>query len=207
MGSRRLRPMTAADLPSLPGSCARCTFWESSLADLAAPADHVDRREMKAEWAEMVTRHWGYCGVMAFSDDEPIGHLALAPAMYVPRLGAFATTPVGPDAAVVMSAHVAGSWCNRPRDSWPAATSGRWRLLAPTMTVRRACCRPAGWSRSVSRWYVPTRSLRGCGWICKTQCVGGLVSAQPGTASPIWYVSRNPPNPRPTPITKLRPRT
>jgi ribosomal protein S18 acetylase RimI-like enzyme len=26
--------------------------------------------------------------------------------MYVPRLGAFATTPVGPDAAVVMSAHV-----------------------------------------------------------------------------------------------------
>ena len=28
--------------------------------------------------------------------------------MYVPRLGAFATTPVGPDAAVVMSAHVCG---------------------------------------------------------------------------------------------------
>ncbi|HEX5907251.1 MAG TPA: GNAT family N-acetyltransferase [Propionibacteriaceae bacterium] len=99
--------MTAADLPSLPPSCARCTFWESSLNDLAAPADHVDRQVMKAEWAEIVTRHWGYCGVMAFVDDEPIGHLTLAPAMYVPRLGAFATTPVGPDAAVVMSAHVA----------------------------------------------------------------------------------------------------
>jgi hypothetical protein len=56
MGSRRLRPMTAADLPSLPGSCARCTFWESTLADLAAPADSVDRREMKDEWAEIVTR-------------------------------------------------------------------------------------------------------------------------------------------------------
>ncbi|HLM21140.1 MAG TPA: GNAT family N-acetyltransferase [Propionibacteriaceae bacterium] len=107
MGSRRLRPMTAADLPSLPPSCARCTFWEASLNDLAAPADHVDRQVMKAEWAEIVTRHWGYCGVMAFVDDEPIGHLTLAPAMYVPRLGAFATTPVGPDAAVVMSAHVA----------------------------------------------------------------------------------------------------
>ena len=107
MGSRRLRPMTAADLPSLPPSCARCTFWEASLSDLAAPADHVDRQVMKAEWAEIVTRHWGYCGVMAFVDDEPIGHLTLAPAMYVPRLGAFATTPVGPDAAVVMSAHVA----------------------------------------------------------------------------------------------------
>ena len=106
MGSRRLRPMTAADLPSLPASCARCTFWEASLSDLAAPADQVDRQAMKAEWAEIVTAHWGYCGVVAFAEDQPIGHLTLAPAMYVPRLGAFATTPVGPDAAVVMSAHV-----------------------------------------------------------------------------------------------------
>jgi GNAT superfamily N-acetyltransferase len=95
MGSRRLRPMTAADLPLLPGSCARCIFYEASLRDLAAP-----------EWAEAVTRHWGYCGVMAFNGDRPIGHLTLAPAMYVPPLGAFATTPVGADAAVVMSAHV-----------------------------------------------------------------------------------------------------
>jgi hypothetical protein len=51
MGSRRLRPMTAADLPLLPGSCARCTFWEASLTDLAAPADHVDRQGVKADWA------------------------------------------------------------------------------------------------------------------------------------------------------------
>ena len=53
-----------------------------------------------------MTLYWGYCGVMAFADDQPIAHLTVAPAMYVPRLGAFATTPVGPDAAVVMSAHV-----------------------------------------------------------------------------------------------------
>ncbi len=106
MGSHRLRPMTAADLPLLPGSCARCTFWEASLIDLAARADNQDRQEVKAEWAEAVTSHWGYCGVIAFTDEEPIGHLTLAPAMYVPRLGAFATTPVGADAAVVMSAHV-----------------------------------------------------------------------------------------------------
>ena len=79
MGSRRLRPMTAADLPSLPASCARCTFWEASLSDLAAPTDHVDRQAMKAEWAEIVTAHWGYCGVVAFAEDQPIGHLTLAP--------------------------------------------------------------------------------------------------------------------------------
>ena len=107
MGSRRLRPMTAADLHLLPEPCARCAFWEASLSDLAAATDHVNGGVVKAEWAEAVTRYWGYCGVMAFADDQPIGHLTLAPAMYVPRLGAFATTPVGPDAAVVMSAHVA----------------------------------------------------------------------------------------------------
>ena len=89
MGSRRLRPMTAADLQLLPEPCARCGFWEASLSDLAATTDHVDGRVVKAEWAEAVTRYWGYCGVMAFADDQPIGH------------------PVGPDAAVVMSAHVA----------------------------------------------------------------------------------------------------
>ena len=31
----------------------------------------------------------------------------MAPAQYVPRLGAFATTPVSPDAAVILSARVA----------------------------------------------------------------------------------------------------
>jgi GNAT superfamily N-acetyltransferase len=98
--------MTAADLPLLPRSCARCNFFQTSLVDLAAPSDHVDRSEVKVEWAEAVTRHWGYCGVIAFAGEEPIGHLTVAPAMYVPRLGAFATTPVGADAAVVMSAYV-----------------------------------------------------------------------------------------------------
>ena len=67
MGSRRLRPMTAADLSALPEPCARCTFWESSLVDLAAPADHLDRRQVKTDWAEAVTRHWGYCGVLALA--------------------------------------------------------------------------------------------------------------------------------------------
>lgn len=110
MASRRLRPMTAADLPSLPEPCTRCTFWESGLTDLAAPADHLDRPQIKADWAEAVTRHWGYCGVLASHDDAVIGHLCMAPARYVPRLGAFATTPVSPDAAVILSARVLQEW-------------------------------------------------------------------------------------------------
>jgi GNAT superfamily N-acetyltransferase len=157
MGSRRLRPMTAADLPTLPSSCARCTFWETSLSDLATPADHVDRQEMKAEWAQIVTRHWGYCGVMAFADDEPIAHLTLAPAMYVPRLGAFATTPVGPDAAVVMSAHVApelrGKGIGKQLVQSAAALVARRDIRAleavGTYQDGPSCMLPIGWLEAV----------------------------------------------------------
>jgi hypothetical protein len=139
MGSRRLRPMTAADLHLLPEPCARCAFWEASLSDLAAATDHVNGGVVKAEWAEAVTRYWGYCGVMAFADDQPIGHLTLAPAMYVPRLGACAARAS------------ASNWCISQRDSWRVATSGRWRRLAPTTTARRACYRLASSRGSASR--------------------------------------------------------
>lgn len=110
MGSRRLRPMTAADLPSLTEPCARCTFWESGLTDLAAPADHQDRPRIKSDWAEAVTQHWGHCGVVALHDDAVIGHLCMAPARFVPRLAAFATTPVSADAAVILSGRVVEEW-------------------------------------------------------------------------------------------------
>ncbi len=77
------------------------------MSDLAEPTDGQNPRQVKAEWAEAVTDQWGYCGVLALQDDTPIGHLCMAPAQYVPRLGAFATTPVSPDAAVILSARVA----------------------------------------------------------------------------------------------------
>lgn len=99
--------MTAADLPNLPEPCGRCTFWESSLTDLASSDGQRDRGRVKAEWAEAVTERWGYCGVLAADNGTTIGHLTMAPAALVPRLGAFATTPVSQDAAVVMSVRVA----------------------------------------------------------------------------------------------------
>jgi GNAT superfamily N-acetyltransferase len=110
MGARRLRPMTAADLDLLPEPCGRCAFWETSVADLAAPAENPDRAARKAEWAEVVTDHWGYCGVLAVHDEQVIGFLTLAPARYVRRLPAFSTTPVGADVAVLLSAQVVAPW-------------------------------------------------------------------------------------------------
>lgn len=103
---RRLRPMTVADLARLPDPCARCTFWEVSLHDLAAPDLHRDRAEVKREWAEAVTRRWGYCGVIALDGDELLGYATMAPARLVPRLTALDTAPLNPDAAVLLSTRV-----------------------------------------------------------------------------------------------------
>jgi GNAT superfamily N-acetyltransferase len=104
--NRRIRPLAAADLPKLPEPCARCTFWESSLTDLASSDGPADRPRVKAEWAEAVTERWGYCGVQACDNGTVLGFLTMAPAVLVPRLGAFATTPVSSDAAVLMSVRV-----------------------------------------------------------------------------------------------------
>ncbi len=103
---RRLRPMTAADLELLPDQCARCTFWEATLHDLAAPDRHRDRLQVKQEWAAAVTRRWGYCGVLAADGDEVLGYAMLSPAHLVPRLSAIDHAPLNPDAAVLLSMRV-----------------------------------------------------------------------------------------------------
>jgi GNAT superfamily N-acetyltransferase len=157
MSSRRIRPMTAADLSSLPDPCSRCSFWEASLSDLATSSDHQDRARTKLEWAEAVTARWGYCGVMAVNDGEVIGFLTLAPAGYVPRLGAFATTPVSQDAAVLVSGRVVEDFqhkgIGRQLVQSAAALVARRdiRALEAVGTYRPgpSCMLPAAWLESV----------------------------------------------------------
>lgn len=157
MSSRRIRPLTAADFPQLPDPCSRCTFWEASLSDLATSSDHQDRAQTKLEWAEAVTARWGYCGVMAVNDGEIIGFVTMAPAMYVPRLGAFATTPVSQDAAVVMSVRVMeefqGKGIGRQMMQSAAGLAARRdiRALEAVGTYREgpSCMAPASWLLTV----------------------------------------------------------
>lgn len=106
MSARRFRPLKAGDLDDLPQTCARCAFWETGLGELASPSDHRNGTRAKREWAEAVQRRWGHCGVLALNDGEPIGFATLSPAALVPRLGAFASTPMSPDAAVLMTVEV-----------------------------------------------------------------------------------------------------
>jgi GNAT superfamily N-acetyltransferase len=157
MSARRIRPLTAADLASLPDPCSRCTFWESSLGDLATSPDHRDGAGAKLEWAEAVTARWGHCGVMAVNDGEIVGFLTMAPSAFVPRLGAFATTPVSQDAAVLMSVRVVaefrGKGIGRQMVQSAAGLLARRdiRALEAVGTYRDgpSCMVPAGWLQQV----------------------------------------------------------
>lgn len=157
MSARRIRPLTAADLPQLPDPCSRCTFWEASLSDLATSSDHRDRAEAKLEWAEAVTARWGYCGVMAVNDGAVVGYLTMAPAGFVPRLAAFATTPVSQDAAVVMSARVVEEFQHKGigrqlvQAAAGLAVRRDIRALEAVGTYREgpSCMLPASWLQSV----------------------------------------------------------
>ncbi|MBP2417314.1 GNAT family N-acetyltransferase [Microlunatus capsulatus] len=215
--ARRFRPMTAADLADLPEPCGGCTFWESSLADLATSSDQR-RAATKQEWAEAVTRHWGYCGVAAYNDDELIGHLTLAPAGHVPRLGAFATTPVSADAAVVTSVRVAeehrGHGVGRHLVQTAAALVARRDIRAleavGTHHAGPSCMLPVSWLESVGftvvRPHPVTPRLRmdlqttqrwlpdlGAAWSRLT----GLVAA-PASVEPATYAHRDAADPLPT---------
>ena len=157
MGVRRFRPLTSANLSALPEPCARCSFWQSSLTDLSSPADHRDRGQIKLDWAEAVTAYWGYCGVLAVNDGETVGSLTMAPASHVPRLGAFASTPVSHDAAVLMGVWVAveqrGKGIGRSMVQSAAALLVRRDIRAleaiGTHHDGPSCMVPAGWLESV----------------------------------------------------------
>lgn len=151
MSSRRIRPLRAVDLDSLPEPCLTCSFWESKPGRTTAGGP-----ELKTTWAETVTDHWGLCGFRAVADGHTIGYLTMAPAPFVPRLGPFATGPVSPDAAVVMAVRVVDGFTGRGigRQLVQSAASFLARrdivALEAVGTYRDApCLLPVGWLESV----------------------------------------------------------
>lgn len=110
MGSRRLRPMSVADLGRLPEPCGQCAFCEPGRPRLADPVGQVERWARATEWAQAVTDRWGYCGVIAVADDEVIGYLTVAPSDYVRRLGPYVGRSISPDVATMLTVQVVTPW-------------------------------------------------------------------------------------------------
>lgn len=104
--SRRLVAVTLDNLGDLPAACRRCVSWELGpvLRDCAEQAG--DTALEKEAWISAVLLEWGSCGQLAYVDKVPAGYVLFAPPAYVPRSLSFPSSPVSPDAVLLMVSYV-----------------------------------------------------------------------------------------------------
>jgi GNAT superfamily N-acetyltransferase len=102
--SRRLVNITLDNLEDLPGRCRSCVFWELDPVAGERACEAGDTGLEKEAWVSDTLLEWGSCGKIAYSDVAPAGFVLFAPPAYVPRSVAFPTSPVSPDAVLLMTA-------------------------------------------------------------------------------------------------------
>jgi ribosomal protein S18 acetylase RimI-like enzyme len=104
--SRRLVNLTLDTLEDLPRRCRRCIFWELDPVSRERAMEAGDPGLEKEAWLSSTLLEWGSCGKLAYVDGVSAGYVMFAPPAYVPRAVAFPTSPVSPDAALLMTAHI-----------------------------------------------------------------------------------------------------
>jgi hypothetical protein len=104
--SRRLVSLTLDTLEDLPRRCRQCVFWELDPVSAERACANGDPGLEKEAWVSQTLLEWGSCGKLVYVDGTPAGFALFSPPAYVPRSMAFPTSPVSPDAVLLMSAHV-----------------------------------------------------------------------------------------------------
>jgi GNAT superfamily N-acetyltransferase len=104
--SRRVTSFTLDNLDDLPTRCRRCVFWELDPVSRDRAEQAGDPALEKEAWVSATLLEWGSCGKLIYVDGVAAGYALYAPPAYVPRSVAFATSPVSPDAALLMTAFV-----------------------------------------------------------------------------------------------------
>lgn len=104
--SRRLVSLTLDTLEDLPRRCRQCVFWELDPVSAERACATGDPGLEKEAWVSQTLLEWGSCGKVVYVDGAPAGFTLFSPPAYVPRSMAFPTSPVSPDAVLLMSAHV-----------------------------------------------------------------------------------------------------
>ncbi|MEP6696739.1 MAG: GNAT family N-acetyltransferase [Pseudonocardiales bacterium] len=104
--SRRLVSLTMDTLEDLPPRCRRCAFWELDPVSRERVEETGGSALAKAAWVSATLLEWGSCGKIIYVDGAPAGYAMFAPPSYVPRSVAFPSSPVGPDAALLLTAHI-----------------------------------------------------------------------------------------------------
>ena len=104
--SRRLAGLTLDNLEDLPRQCRQCVFWELDPVAADRAGESGDPGLEKEAWVSQVLLEWGSCGRVAHVDGTPVGYILYGPPSASPRATAFPTSPVSPDAALLMTAYV-----------------------------------------------------------------------------------------------------
>lgn len=104
--SRRLVNLTLDTLEDLPRPCRRCVYWELDPVAAERACTSGDPELEKEAWVSQALLEWGSCGKLVYVDGMPAGFVMFAPPAYAPRSMAFPTSPVSPDAVLLMTARV-----------------------------------------------------------------------------------------------------
>jgi Acetyltransferase (GNAT) family. len=104
--ARRLVNLTLDNLSDLPSRCRGCVFWELDPVARERAERSGDPALEKEAWLSDTLLEWGSCGQLVYVDEVPAGYVLYAPAAYVPRSVAFPTSPVSPDAVLLMTARL-----------------------------------------------------------------------------------------------------
>jgi hypothetical protein len=180
--SRRLVSLTLDTLEDLPRSCRACVFWELDPVAADRACANGDPGLEKEAWVSQTLLEWGSCGKLVYVDGMPAGFVMFAPPAYVPRSMAFPTSPVSPDAVLLMTAHVVQ----------PFADGGLGRMLvqgvARDLTKRGVKAIEAFGDAKFGEVDEAGRNERGClapadfftsigyGWSCARRCRGSRTS-------------------------------
>src|ERR1051325_3106756 len=108
--SRRLVNLTLDTLEDLPRPCRQCVYWELDPVAAERACASGDPGLEKEAWVWQTLLEWCSGGKLAYVDGMPAGFVMYAPPAYVPRGMAFPTSPVSPDAALLMAARVGPSF-------------------------------------------------------------------------------------------------
>ena len=104
--SRRLVNVTLDNLGDLPARCRKCVYWELDPVSCERARESGDTELEKEAWVSDTLLEWCSCGQLIYVDSVPAGYVLYAPAAYVPRAVAFPTSPVSPDAVLLMTGRI-----------------------------------------------------------------------------------------------------
>jgi hypothetical protein len=104
--SRRLVSITLDNLSDLPTKCRSCVYWELDPVAGERARDCGAAELEKEAWVSDTLLEWGSCGQLIYVDGAAAGYVLYAPPAYVPRAVAFPTSPVSPDAVLLMTGRI-----------------------------------------------------------------------------------------------------